>query len=111
MVPSATPARSAISETREWKKPCSAITSMAASRMRWYLSELAPTGLVVIGSERFTVKALEFTWISAGAQRKSSAPRLPGVPLQKLPESLAAMAMLSLLVQRQLGKSLAQRGE
>src|SRR5215471_813019 len=38
MVPSATPARWAISETRALKKPCSAITSTAASRMRWYLS-------------------------------------------------------------------------
>src|SRR5215469_859348 len=111
MVPSATPARSAISETREWKKPCSAMTSMAASRMRWYLSGLAPAGLVVVDSERFTVKAIEFTWISSGAQPKSSASQPPRVPVQKLPESLPTMAELSLLVQRKLGKSLAQRGE
>src|SRR5260370_1083306 len=110
MVPSATPARSAISATREWKNPCSAITSMAASRIRWYLSELAPAGFVV-GSVRFTVKALEFTWIRARAQRKSSHFGLTRVPLQKAPERLPAMAMLPLLLQREFRKSLAERRE
>src|SRR5256885_8612209 len=38
MVPSATSARSAISETRLLWNPFSAMTAMAASRIRWYLS-------------------------------------------------------------------------
>src|SRR5215831_16938951 len=63
MVPSATPARSAISETREWKNPFSAMTSIAASSMRLYLSEASEGGLVAGSGERFTGQIGECTWI------------------------------------------------
>src|SRR5258708_20334115 len=109
MVPSATPARSAISATREWKNPCSAMTSMAASRMRWYLSEVPFMGLAA-GSERFTVK--EASNLLGFARERNGNPkilRLLGVPLQKPAKSLAAMAVLPLLLQRELAKGLAKR--
>src|SRR5260370_17936264 len=110
MVASAARGRSAIAANREWKNPCSAITSMAASRIRWYLSELAPAGFVV-GSVRFTVKALEFTWIRARAQRKSSHFGLTRVPLHKAQERLPSTARLPLLLQLEFRTSLAERRE
>jgi hypothetical protein len=49
-VPSATPARLAIALTGELKYPRSAITSTAASRMRWYFSLPGPAVAIFVES-------------------------------------------------------------
>src|SRR5215472_3402285 len=134
MVPSATPARSAISETREWKKPCSAITSMAASRMRWCLSEVS-FAVLAVGSGRFTIKELNLLGFAGERNEKQQLvifnkiwilwqswhfrqfqcpfclPANGRVPFQEFAKSLSAMTVLPFLFQRQLGKSLAQPAE
>src|SRR5262249_7958124 len=109
MVPSATPARSAISDTREWKKPCSAMTSIAASRMRWYLSEVPFTGLAIGSVERFTAGPRIYLDFRTKA-RKSWETALD-IPVETPAESLAAMAVLALLLETQLGEGRAERRE
>src|SRR5215467_8880800 len=88
MVPSATPARSAISATREWKKPCSAITSMAASRIRWCLSDVPFIDRAVVREDRLGMRNLEFTWICrlaqplSGGRYRPQGPEPPGPKVQ-----------------------------
>ena len=93
-MPSATPAASAISETREPKKPLAAKTSTAASMMRRRLSSRLSRRPVTppryVGGARATIRPLhetdarvpeEFTDLVLGCIQVKPEARIPGMDL------------------------------
>src|ERR1051325_5634708 len=104
-----------MADTREWKKPCSAITSIAASRIRWCLSEIPLTESVARFTRLF-LNPIPLDCDTRASKEMLTFPcRLPllfiglepffsavlpvefdrcFIPLQKFPEGFASMAIL-----------------
>src|SRR6516164_6280160 len=85
------------------------MTSMAASRIRWYLSEVPLGTLAAVSVGRFTMEVCEFTWIRMRIQPRFST--LRAIPLKELAKGAATVAVLRFFFGWDFSEGFTQRGK